>query len=171
MHPCDKFFKIFTGSSDAYTAFTGSDTLYSTKKSTSIKLKSLVLTSKNLLQISTYISFGKCKVELRLLRFYLFSFSVFFLTIENFHSFCIEEKKQGSYPINTFFPSKAKPYFRIFSFGIPLEIKVSSYFFSSIWERAEERVSSDQDAFDGKERPVQDFRPLGSLPGWYVRSG
>lgn len=45
------------------------------------------------------------------------------------------------YPIKTFFPSKAKPYFRICSVGIPAATSADSYCFSSICKCAAVTVS------------------------------
>lgn len=46
------------------------------------------------------------------------------------------------YPINTSFPRKAKPYFRIRSSGIPFASRAAAYFMSSICARADYTVSS-----------------------------
>ena len=58
-------------------------------------------------------------------------------------------KLSSFYPIKTFLPSKANPYFRIFSLEKPLAIKFSSYFFSSIWRSAHSSISSIVFSFRG----------------------
>ena len=53
------------------------------------------------------------------------------------------------FPISTFFPSKANPYFFIFSFSNPKSKSVWSYFFSSICFSAAAAVSSRLDSSFG----------------------